>query len=88
MVQKKLKLSEFNKNKYLSFCDFVGIIEIDSQVAQIYGNVKNQLQSEGKLIPENDMWIAATAIANQLTLISYDKHFQNIKDLNFLFIEL
>ena len=86
-MQKKSKLSEFNKNKYLSFCDFVGIIEIDSQVAQIYGNVKNQLQSEGKLIPKNDMWIAATAIANQLTLILWQT-FSKHKRLEFLFIEL
>lgn len=85
---KKSRLSDFNKNKYMAFCDFVGVQEIDFDVARVYGDVKNQLQSDGKLIPENDMWISSVAIAKDLTLVSYDRHFQNVKNLNFIFVEL
>ena len=84
----KSKLSEFNKNKYLSFCKFVGIIEITDEIAQYYGSIKNQLSAEGKLIPENDIWIAAVAISKNLTLVSYDNHFQNVAGLSFQFVEL
>ena len=84
---KKSKLSEFNKNKYISFCNFVGTLEIDFNVAQVYGDIKHQLSEEGKLIPENDIWISAVALSKGLTLISYDKHFQNVKGLDFKFVE-
>lgn len=33
-------------------------------------------------MPENDMWIAATAIANDVTVISQDKHFEHIQGLS------
>lgn len=85
---KKSQLSEFNKNQYMKFCNFVGVIDIDSEIAQTYGDVKNNLLAKGKPIPENDMWIAAVAIARNLTLISYDKHFEEVDGLNFMFVQL
>ena len=32
-------------------------------------------------MPENDMWIAATALANDMTVITQDKHFEHIQNL-------
>ncbi len=46
-----------------------------------YGQIKNELRSKGKPIPENDVWIAALAIQHGLTLLSRDPHFQNVSNL-------
>lgn len=51
-------------------------------MAEVYGYIKKELQSHGNIMPENDMWIAASAIANDKTVITQDKHFENIPNLN------
>jgi tRNA(fMet)-specific endonuclease VapC len=33
------------------------------------------------VIPDNDLWIAATARQHELTLVSRDSHFSEIPDL-------
>ena len=47
-----------------------------------YGKLKKELQLQGNIMPENDMWIAATAIANEMTVITQDKHFEHIPNLS------
>ena len=47
----------------------------------MYGEIKTQLKRDGCTIPENDIWIAATAKAYQYTLMTFDKHFHNILGL-------
>ena len=84
----KSRLSATNKNTYLSFCNFVGVIDIDSKIAQSYGKIKNSVFQKGKPIHENDIWIAATAIAKEMTLASYDKHFENVDGLDFIHLEI
>lgn len=66
----------------------MGVIDIDSQIAQSYGKIKNGLFQKGKPIPENDIWIAATAIAKEMTLASYDKHFENVDGLDFIHLKI
>ncbi|MBR6154060.1 MAG: PIN domain-containing protein [Treponema sp.] len=39
------------------------------------------MQSHGLTLTDNDMWIAATALANNLTVITQDKHFDSIPNL-------
>jgi len=38
------------------------ILSCDQHTAKIYGEIKSGLKSIGKPIPENDIWIAATAM--------------------------
>jgi tRNA(fMet)-specific endonuclease VapC len=45
---------------------------------------KNQLRVTGRLIPENDIWIAALACQYDLTVVSRDKHFGQVADLEVL----
>jgi len=69
------------------FSDFLSqyeLIEIDFQIAQLYGEIIAQLIGDGINIPENDLWIAATAKFYQFTLISFDAHFSKIDGLNVL----
>ncbi|MEK6782203.1 MAG: PIN domain-containing protein [Bacteroidota bacterium] len=39
------------------------------------------MKSKGTPIPENDIWIAALAKQHRLTLVTSDKHFNNIQEL-------
>ena len=55
---------------------------VNLDVAQRYAEVRKHLQIKGKPIPENDIWIAATAHASGLKLITRDQHFANIEFLN------
>ncbi len=57
------------------------ILKCDAETARLYGEIKSNLQKKGHPIPENDIWIAATAFQYNLTLISRDKHFKAIRSL-------
>ena len=66
------------------FSDFLSqyeVIEVDISIARAYGEIKAQLKKDGFTIPENDLWIAATAKARQYTLITFDDHFTKIDGL-------
>jgi tRNA(fMet)-specific endonuclease VapC len=58
------------------------ILYADIDTARIYGIIKAVLRKQGTPIPENDIWIAALARQYQLTLITRDKHFAHIEELN------
>lgn len=63
------------------FEEEVIILDITRSTAQIYGEIKDQLRQKGKPIPENDIWIAAIAKEHQLTLLTKDKHFKFIDQI-------
>jgi tRNA(fMet)-specific endonuclease VapC len=52
------------------------------ETARIFGELKNNLKKAGTPLPINDVWIAAHTIEVGATLISYDKHFNQIIGLN------
>ncbi len=54
------------------------IIPIDSRVAERFAAIFVQLQTTGRPLPTNDIWIAAIAMVHDLTVISHDAHFQFI----------
>lgn len=58
------------------------VLACDSTTAQKYGHLKNLLREKGRPIPENDIWIAATAQQHNLTLVSRDVHFDQIDGLS------
>jgi len=74
------------KQKHLKqvdeFVEICTILDIDITTTKIYGKIKNELKKKGKPIPENDIWIAATSIQYDLTLMTKDKHFREIKGLD------
>lgn len=57
------------------------ILSANENTALVYGMIKAKLRKKGKPIPENDIWIASIAQENELTLISRDKHFDEIEGL-------
>ncbi len=61
----------------------MNIIDFDSEAAEIFGELKNDLKKGGQIINDSDLFIAATAIANKLILVSNnEKHFRRIKQLS------
>ena len=57
------------------------LLLIDEGVTIEYGKVKAALRAKGSPIPENDIWIAAIALRNSLTLVTRDKHFNEVSKL-------
>ncbi|MDD3050060.1 MAG: PIN domain-containing protein [Candidatus Cloacimonetes bacterium] len=61
------------------------IYEINLQVVKEYAFIKSRLRKQGTPIPENDIWIAAIAKANNEIVITRDKH---LLDIDFIETEL
>lgn len=57
------------------------ILDITKTTARIYGEIKDQLRTKGRPIPENDIWIAALAKEHDLTLLTEDRHFEQVEDI-------
>lgn len=62
----------------------VDLLPVDVPVARHYAQVRSTLRAEGRLIPDNDLWIAATALEHNLTLVSRDSHFERVPGLELL----
>jgi tRNA(fMet)-specific endonuclease VapC len=63
---------------FLTGLDESAILPCDHATAQVYGWLKFQRSRAGKLIPENDFWIAALAYQYDLPLVTRDAHFRDI----------
>ncbi len=79
-AQKSNKTTE-NLNKIDILVQQSIIFLCDLETAQWYGTIKDQLQREGRPIPDNDIWIAAIALQYDLILVTRDAHFDEIESL-------
>ena len=74
-----------NRAKHLKrlndFLKLTTILNVDDETAAIYGAIIADLYKLGKPIPTNDVWIAAIAIQYNLTLLTADRHFEEIDNL-------
>jgi tRNA(fMet)-specific endonuclease VapC len=59
----------------------VGVLMPTRATAEHYARVFVQLKRAGTPIPDNDLWIAAMVLENNLTLITRDRHFERIPQL-------
>jgi tRNA(fMet)-specific endonuclease VapC len=57
------------------------VLSCDAPTAMEYSLIKDELRGKGRPIPENDIWIAATARQYDLTLITRDDHFGAVDEL-------
>ena len=61
------------------------LLEVDAEIAWIASRLARQLKSKGQHIGDNDVWIAATAVAFGLPLVSNNKtHFGRVPGLKLL----
>lgn len=75
--------SEQNENtlqKFLSRED-VEVLYPDEQTTHHYARLFVQLRKQGKLIPANDIWIAALCVQHGLTLCARDTHFDHLPQI-------
>ena len=56
----------------------------DQGTSERYGLVKSELAAAGRLIPDNDIWIAALARQFDLPLATRDAHFAVVPGLKTL----
>ncbi|MEZ4887300.1 MAG: type II toxin-antitoxin system VapC family toxin [Chitinophagales bacterium] len=73
--------STTNEIKYVRFINTCIVLNVDFLVANQYAAIRKQLKSIGRPIPENDIWIAAICMVNNLALATHDKHFQYVDGL-------
>ena len=60
----------------------VCVLPIASETAEIIGTLRASLLDQGRPTPEIDLWIAATAICHDLTLVTHNaRHFEHIPGL-------
>lgn len=64
----------------------VNIINIDKDVARKYGIIYLYLTQKGKRLPINDVWIAACCMAMGGTLLTRDKHFSAVEQIDCVFL--
>lgn len=57
------------------------LLTIDATTAEIFVTIKLALFAKGNPIPENDIWIAATAMQHGLPLYTNDKHFTEVEGI-------
>ena len=63
------------------FTTSVKLLRPDHNTARHYGELRTQVLSKGKPIPDNDLWIAAIAVQYGLPLANRDAHFDEIDGL-------
>jgi tRNA(fMet)-specific endonuclease VapC len=69
-----------NVERIEEFAGSVSILCCEHETRR-YGALKRDLERSGRLMPENDIWIAATAIQHGLTLVTRDTHFEAVEEL-------
>jgi tRNA(fMet)-specific endonuclease VapC len=78
---KNSKLSIKNTKQYFEFKESCELLVSNLVVAQNYASIRLKLKEKGKPIPENDIWIAAICVTNNIPLCTADKHFNYIDEL-------
>ena len=59
----------------------VAVLAIDEDTAERYAAIRTYLRQQGKPIPVNDLWIAASAAQHGLHLLTLDDHFNRVPQL-------
>lgn len=67
-----------------SFIQLCAVLGTDKRTAHYYGRITADLARIGKLIPQNDIWIAAIALEHDLPLATRDQHFAFVTGLTLL----
>jgi tRNA(fMet)-specific endonuclease VapC len=73
--------SQENEQKCHAFISNCNLLNINELIAEEYAKTRNELKKKGRPIPENDIWIAATCIVNNVPLLTFDSDFNHVNDL-------
>ena len=57
-------------------------LSLPETAAEAYGTIRAELEAKGEMIGNNDLWIAAHALASELTLVTNnEKEFRRVRGL-------
>ncbi len=89
---KRLPASKKRSDLFSFYVDFIQanyeIIPFDIHASWIHSDIRERLEQKGKKVPLADSMIAATAIANNLVLVTRNvKDFEDIKEFSSLMVE-
>jgi tRNA(fMet)-specific endonuclease VapC len=56
----------------------VRILPVRQETATAYASLFNHVKQRGRMIPQNDLWIAATALEYDLVILTADGHFTEL----------
>jgi tRNA(fMet)-specific endonuclease VapC len=76
--------SRYNEEKFHHFVTTleVSIIHVNEDVARKYAIIFSDLTSKGTRIPINDVWIAACSMSTGGTLLTRDRHFEQVSQID------
>jgi tRNA(fMet)-specific endonuclease VapC len=70
------------RGKWLELVHLLPVLPLPEQAAERYGAIRADLEAKGRLIGNNDLWIAAHALAAGLTLVTNnEKEFRRVSGL-------
>ncbi len=80
---------EHNEKKLQELVDRlqIEIIDVNRDVARKYSLIFGSLQKKGRKIPINDVWIAASCMEVGGTLLTRDKHFKYVDQIDSIVLE-
>jgi len=80
----KGKRQQFNERKLRQIINRlkIEIIDVSADVARKYGMIFLSLERKGAKIPINDVWIAACCMEVGGTLLTRDKHFTQVEQID------
>jgi tRNA(fMet)-specific endonuclease VapC len=71
-----------NREEINAALETLPVLGADEDTAQIYADIKHSLLKSGYTLPENDIWIAAIAKQNNLSIATYDIHFEHVESVD------
>lgn len=57
----------------------VAVLAVDDEASHHYAELVLDLRRAGTPVPTNDIWIAALAIREGASVVTYDRHFESIR---------
>jgi tRNA(fMet)-specific endonuclease VapC len=68
-----------------NFLSEVTVVPVDEEIGRVFGQERARLRQVGLLMSDLDLLIAATALHNDLTLLTADQAFDRVQNLNVIF---
>jgi predicted nucleic acid-binding protein len=57
------------------------VLGVDQETSRHYAEMRAELKKAGHPVPSNDLWIASLARQHRLSLMSQDRHFDAVRNL-------
>jgi tRNA(fMet)-specific endonuclease VapC len=71
-------------DKILKALEGISILNGNALTAAIYAELRYELEKQGNIIPQNELWIAAVSLQANVPIITRDNHFRRVARLKVL----